>query len=112
MMKRNTCEECGGNVSRKKVEFQLYGEILGSYMADVCGKCGEEVFDEEVSLQIESEAKKRGLWGLSATTKIAQMGSSVGLTINKKIADFMQLEKGEQVRVHPENKKRLIIEIV
>ncbi len=111
-MVRTKCEECGGKLAKKEVEFKLYEESLGKFPAEVCLSCGEELFDEETSDRIDVVTKERGLWGLGAQTKLAQVGSSIAVTINKKIADFMQLEKGEEVNVHPENKKRLIIDIV
>jgi len=35
----------------------------------------------------------------------------MAVTINKKIADYLHLEKGEEVFVYPEDKHRLVIEI-
>lgn len=110
-MKRETCEECGGKISRKNVDFLLYGEKLGVFPADVCAKCREEVFSEETSDRIDRAAKQKGLWGLSARTRVAQVGTSIAVTVNKQIADFMDLKKGCEVRVHPENKKKLVIEV-
>lgn len=111
-MARNKCEECGRKLAKKEVEFKLYGESLGKFPAEVCLSCGEELFNEETSDKIDALAKERGLWGLGAQTKLAQVGSSIAVTINKKIADFMQLEKGEEVNIYPENKKRLIIDVI
>ena len=111
-MARNKCEECGGKVARKEVEFKLYKESLGNFPAEVCLSCGEELFDEETSDRIDAAAKERGLLGLGAQTKLAQVGSSIAVTINKKIVNFMQLEKGEEVNVYPESKKRLVVEII
>ena len=110
-MKREKCEECGGRIVKKEVEFKLYGESLGMFPAEVCTKCGEEIFDEATSDKIDEKAKEKGLWGLGANTKVTQVGSSIALVINKKIAEFLGLKKGEEVYVHPENRKRLVIEI-
>lgn len=110
-MARTICDECKGTVVDKKVDFKLYGESLGFFPAQVCLKCGEELFTEETSDRIDEAARKKGLWGLSAKTKIARVGTSVGVTINKRIADFMDLKIGNEISVHPESKRRLIIEI-
>ena len=48
-MKRNVCEECGGKVIHKQVDYILLGEKLGKFPAEICTKCGEQVFDEKVS---------------------------------------------------------------
>ncbi|MBI2110195.1 YgiT-type zinc finger protein, partial [Candidatus Woesearchaeota archaeon] len=67
---RKICEECGGKIVKKQIEFSMYGVKLGSFPAEVCTKCGEEVFDEKTSLEIESIAKKKGLFGLARKVKI------------------------------------------
>ena len=110
-MKRNTCEECGGKIVKKNIEFKLYGELVGFFPAEVCTKCGEEIFDEKTSDQIDEAAKKKGLWGLGADAKIIKVGSSAAVVINKKIIQFLGLKKGEEVYVHPETKRKLVIEI-
>lgn len=108
---REKCDECGGKLVKKDVEVKLYGESLGFFPAEVCLKCGEEVFDESTSDKIDEIAKKKGLWGLEAKAKVTQVGSSIALVINKKIAQFIGLKKGEEVYVHPESKKKIMIEV-
>ena len=103
------CER--GKLENKKVDFSLYGISLGRFAAQVCSKCGEIFFSEEVSDEIDNEAKKRGLWGLEAVTKIGKVGNSFDVKINKKIAEFLSLKKGEEVRIYPEGKEKLVIEI-
>ncbi len=110
-MKRKTCEECGGRIERKKVEFAVYGESLGLFSAEVCTKCGEELFDDETSDRIDEVAKKKGLWGLEAQTKVTRVGSSYAVIINKKIAEFMDLRVGEEVHVYPESKKKIVVDV-
>lgn len=109
-MERKVCEECGGKISRKKLDYIYLGEHIGAFDAEVCSKCGEKVFSEDAFDKIESIVKKRGLWGLAARAKVNKLGNSVAITINKKIADFVNLKKGEEVRVYPEDKHRIIIE--
>jgi len=110
-MQRATCEECNGKIEKKKVDYYFIGEHIGKFPAEVCAKCGEEVFDEEVSDQIEAIVKKKGLYGLAARTKISQTGTSLDVKINKKLAEFMNLKKGERVTIYPENKRKLIISL-
>ncbi|MBI2666593.1 hypothetical protein HYX13_03200 [Candidatus Woesearchaeota archaeon] len=109
-MKRKTCEECGGKVIEKKVPFSLYGQELGMFPAEVCNGCGEEVFEENTSEEIDHIAKEKGLWGLEAQTKITKIGASYAVIINKKIAEFAGLEHGMPVHVHPESKGKIVIE--
>ncbi len=110
-MEITKCDECGGKFIQKEVEFKLYGESLGKFPAFVCMKCGEEIFDEQTSDKIDESAKKKGLWGLGANGKVIRVGSSIALVINKKIAQFLDLKEGGEVHIHPENKKRIIIDV-
>lgn len=107
---RTRCEECGGKVGTKNVEFSLYGERVGTFPAQVCTKCGEEVFDEATSDKIDEAAKKKGLWGLEADAKVTQVGSSLAVIINKRIADFIEIKKGREVTMHPVDKHKILIE--
>lgn len=110
-MKRIKCEECGGKIIKKNVEFRLYDELVGLFSAEVCAKCGEEVFDEKTSDEIDKAAKEKGLWGLESKAKITEVGSSIAVVINKKIAEFIGLKKGEEVYVHPESRNKISIEV-
>ena len=108
-MARNKCEECGGNLLKKKVEFKIYGIILGLFPADVCSKCGEELFDEKISQEIDELAKKRGLWGLDRKVKIVKIGNSLAVRIPKAISNFLGLKEGKEALMKPE-KDKIIIE--
>ena len=110
-MKRKICEECGGNIIHKKVDYILLGQNLGKFPAEVCTKCGEQVFDEEVSEKIDVIAKQKGLWGLQAKTRVGKIGNSFNILINSKIARFLELKKGEEVVIYPESKDKLVITI-
>ena len=104
-----TCEK--GTLQRKKVDFQLYGELVGKFPADVCNQCQEIFFDEKTSEAIDKASKAKGLWGLEAETKVGQSGDSLMIRVNKQLVDFLNLHKGETVKIRPEDKKKLVIEI-
>ena len=72
-MKRNKCEECNGNIIRKKVDYIYLGENLGKFDAEVREKCSEIVFDKDVTKQVYEIAKRRGIYGLSSKAKISQV---------------------------------------
>lgn len=109
-MDRSVCEECGGKVIKKKVDYFYLGENLGKFECEVCTNCNEKVFSEETFGKIEQIAKEKGLWGLSVKSRVSQVGNSVAVTISKKIADFVDLKKGEEVRIYPEDKWKIVIE--
>ncbi len=108
-MIREKCDECGGKLVGKNVDFSLFGVNLGKFPAEVCSKCGEEVFTEETSARIDEITRKKELYGLAASTKVGKAGDSLDIRINKKIAQFVNLQKGQTVMVHPEGKNRIVI---
>ena len=108
MKKCYICNE--GNLEKRKVDYFLFGENLGKCEGEVCTKCGEQFFDEEADAQITKMAKEKGLWGIMTKTKIGQSGSTLDIRLPKRIIEFLNLKKGEEVIVYPEGKKRLIIE--
>ncbi len=105
------CYICGkGDLVKKKAEVKPYGISIGKFDAEICPVCSETFFNERVSDMIDETAKKRGLWGLESRTKIGRVGNSIDVKINKKIAEFAGFKKGEEVRVYPEGKNKIIIE--
>ncbi len=103
------CPICKGRIERKKIQYNLLGENLGLFPADVCQKCGEQFFNKETALMIENVAKTKGLWDLNSKTTISQVGNSLAIKINKRLSKFLDLKKGEEVIIQPENKYRIII---
>lgn len=108
--KRVKCEECGGRIETRAVDYTYLGEHIGKFEAEVCAKCGETVFDENISDEIERKVQEKGLYGLEASTKVSIAGSSFVIRINKRLAEFLKLQKGENVYIHPQSKSRIIIE--
>lgn len=108
-MKRQKCEECKGKLIKKQVEFAMYGISLGKFPAEVCSKCGEEVFDEKTSQEIDRIAKEKGLWGLAKKVKVVKIGNSLAVRIPKQISDFIGLKEGKEALMRPD-KNKIIIE--
>lgn len=106
-MKTKTFCACGGLMSKEMVDFSMHGVSLGRFEAEVCQKCGEELFSEETSKKIDEAAKKKGLWELESHTKIGKAGDSLIIRINKKIADFHGLKQGTEVLIFPKDKKNI-----
>ena len=108
-MKREKCEECKGEVVKKYVAFRMYGVNLGKFPAEVCTKCGEEIFDEKTSEEIDKIVKEKGLWGLAKKVKIVKIGNSLAIRIPKIISDFLGLKEGKEAIMMPE-KNKIVIE--
>ena len=67
------CYICNkGTMKKKKVEYKIYGVLLGKFDAEVCDQCSEIFFDEVTSRKITEIAKQKGLFGLEAKTKIGK----------------------------------------
>ncbi len=103
------CEK--GDLESKKVDYELYGVKLGKFNAEVCNRCGETFFDEDVSKKMTEIAKKKGLFGLQTKTKIGQSGTTLDVRLPKRIIEFFDLKKGEEVELYPEGKDKLVISI-
>jgi len=110
-MTRTTCDECNGKILHKKVPYKLYGIKLGDFPAEVCQKCGEICFTEEVSRKMTQIAKEKGLWKLETRTTIGKVGDALDVRFSKRLVDFLGLRKGEEVVLYPEDKNKIVMEI-
>lgn len=106
------CPVCEGKLRRVKREFIYSDIVLGEFEAEACDRCGEVFFTEASSDEIDRLAKERGIWGFEARTKVSYSGNSLIVRIPKEVVEFMGLEKGDGVRIHPEGKKRLVVELM
>ena len=105
-MKCPICQE--GILKKGKIKEYMFGIYLGEFPADICSKCKESFTDSDTTKKIEEIAKQKGIWGLSAVTKITKTGNSLAVRIPKKIADYLKLKNGKEAYVHPENNKLII----
>jgi len=106
------CPMCGGGaLVRKKVDETMFGVKLGRFPAWVCNRCGESFTDENTTRSIIDHAKQKGIWGLGKKVKVVKSGNSLVVRIPKEIADFMKLEKGQELFIQPEGKSKITVEI-
>ncbi len=106
-MKCPVCEK--GNLAKGRIREIMFGVDLGEFSAMVCNKCSESFTDEATTRLIEEAAKKKGIWGLGKTTKIAKAGNSMVVRVPKQIAEFLKMKVGQEAFVHPD-KDKLVIE--
>ncbi len=65
------CPVCSkGELKESKTKEYMFGVFLGQYPSRICANCGESFTDTATTKQIEEAARKKGVWGLSALTKI------------------------------------------
>lgn len=102
---------CGGSTETKQVEHKEFGVLLGRFRADVCTKCGETYYDSKTAAAIQQESKARGLFGLAKKAIVAEVGNSIAIRIPKEIASFLNLRKGTEVTLIPEDKHDLRVQV-
>ena len=90
MTKCYLCEK--GVLKVKEVPYTIYGEPVGNFKGEVCEQCGETFFDEDVSKKMTEIAKKKGLWGLQAKTKIGQAGTTLDIRLPKRIIESLPIK--------------------
>ena len=105
------CPNCYSNLKKEIVNEEYLGHALGEYEGFLCPKCGETLLTEESVKKAQERAKELGIFGLAQKTTIAKSGNSLVVRLKKKIIDYLELFEGEEVTVHPEGKKRIVIEI-
>lgn len=105
-MKCPICEK--GILKKGVVKEYMLGKFLGEFPAEICSKCKESFVNSDSMRQIEDAAKKKGIWGLGAVTKITKTGNSLAVRIPKKIADYLNLKNGKEAYIHPEDDKLVI----
>ncbi len=109
-METITCE-CGAKTISKRLPYEVYGVKIGEYRTMVCGKCGRKYYDESVALEIEKKEQELGLWGIESETKVGKVGDSLDIRINKRLAEFLRLKKGQKVRVLPQSRSSILVEL-
>ncbi len=103
------CPICDNGILKKgKIRESMFGVYLGEFPAEICSGCGESFIDSSAMEKIEMIAKKKGIWGLGAMTRITKTGNSLAVMIPKKIVDYLNLKDGEETYIHPENNKLII----
>ena len=101
---------CGEKAKSAKIEYKLFGIVIGKYPGYICSKCKEEWFDEEIVEKIENKVKQMGLFGLAKQQKVSIAGNSLIIRIPKSLAKFTGIKEGSLVRIEPEAKERIGIE--
>ena len=108
-MKCPICEK--GRTTRKRVPVDRLGIFVGEFGANVCGKCGKQIFDCKEAESIEAETKKLGLWG-AEESKVYKLGGNLAISIRKKIVDLLGITKDSKVMLVPyARERRIIVEI-
>ena len=76
------CEE--GKLRKGRIKENMFRTYLGKFQAEICTKCGESFTNSETTKKLEEAAKKKGIRGLGAKTKITKTGNSLAVRMPKK----------------------------
>lgn len=111
-MKLDGCPVCGkGSLRPGRKEFSMYGISFGKFPAQVCDACGEAIFSEKVSRQIQQMAKRKGLWGIAKRVRITYSGNALTIHVPKALAEFLDIKRGDEVLVRPEGRDKIVIDL-
>ncbi|MBU1204201.1 MAG: AbrB/MazE/SpoVT family DNA-binding domain-containing protein [Nanoarchaeota archaeon] len=103
------CPICEKGILKKgKIKEYMHGVYLGEFPAEICSSCRESFMDSKTTKRVEEAAKVKGIWGLSAVTKITKTGNSLAVRIPKKIADYLKWKEGESAFIHPQDQSLVI----
>ncbi len=103
---------CGGELKRSRVEVEFFGINFGSKEAEVCTLCGSEYLDQDTMKEIETEVKKRNIFGLERKVSVTKSGNSLVIRIPPEIAEFLGIHYKSIVQLFPVDKDKLEIKIV
>ena len=102
---------CGGNLIKSQCEVEFFGIDFGIKKCEVCKECNAEYLDNETMKPIETEIKKRGIFGLEKLIKVTKSGNSIVIRIPPEIAKFSGIKYKSIIRIFPISKNRIEIEV-
>jgi len=92
------------------VEF--FSIDFGKRPCEVCTSCGSEFLDDSTLGEIETEIKKRKIFGLERQIKFGRSGNSLVLRIQPEIAAFTDTKADKMARIFPVSKNKIEIELL
>ncbi len=104
------CPICHGTLQSGKFPYAYHDIPLGTYEGSKCPACGEIFFSEKASAEIDRKAKEIGIWGMGREGVLGTSGNSLIVRVPKEISDFLGFLPGKKVFIHPEGKKKLVVE--
>lgn len=106
------CPICGkGKLRKETVRVEKFDILIGVFEAEVCQACGEQIFDSKESAKIEKRIKELGLWGVPVESKIYKVGGNFVVSIKKTVAQALGITKPGSVRLIPQGRNKLLVEV-
>lgn len=106
---------CGAKARKIKTRLELYdGDVvIKDVDALYCPECDMELMTSEQVVDAQGRLREiiPGFEAFTVRKKIAQLGNSLTIPLAKEIADYVNAEKGGDVKITVKNKHRLIVDI-
>ncbi len=94
--------DCGGSMKPKT--FNVEGFAVRGWE---CEKCNRIDYSDDINFALTvKKFKNKGV-----SLRLRQVGDTVVITIPKEIRDALELKAGEDVRMYPLSKKKVMIEV-
>ena len=107
------CAKCDVEMKKSILDSYEYEEEIPLH--DVrcykCPKCGEIFFTEKQADRMEEETEKLKEQMFVFIRKVGYSGKSLTINIPEDIASHLKVEKGQEVRIRPLNKKGFFVEV-
>ena len=103
---------CGGDLKKAKVKVEFFGIDFGLRDAEVCTLCGSEYLDQDTMKEIETEVKKKGIFGLERKVSVTKSGNSLVIRIPPEIAEFLGIHYKTILQLFPVDKDKLEVKVV
>ena len=106
---------CGAKAQKTKTRLELFdGDvIINDVDALYCPECEMELLDTDAVADAGEKLRQTvpGFEAFSIRKKITKVGNSLSIPLAKEVTEFMNLEKGGEVRITLKNKHRLIVDV-
>jgi len=106
---------CGAKARKIKTRLELYDGniIINNVDALYCPECNEELMTTDQITGAEKKLRETlpEFEAFSIRKKITRVGNSLTIPLAKELIDYMNLKKGEEVRITLKNKNRLIVDV-
>ncbi|MBI5392870.1 hypothetical protein HZA96_03280 [Candidatus Woesearchaeota archaeon] len=103
---------CGGKLKKSFCNVEFFSIDFGERACEVCNSCGSEFLDDATLGEIETEVKKRKIFGLERQIKVGKSGNSLVLRVPPEIAAFTNTTVDKMVRIFPISKNKIEIELL
>ena len=107
------CAKCNVEVEKHILDTYEYEEGISIHDVEClrCPKCGEIMFTERQADKMEEMTEKIKKQMFVFVRKVGYSGRSLIISIPEDLASHLKVQKGQEVRIRPINKKGFLVEV-